>query len=113
MMSKKIYFLFGVLIISMAAKPKHVDTEPKNPYAKIKRKAELVLIENCNPCHKRMNPSKVFSAKNMEEHAAKIEEEALIKKRMPLGFWNKLEEEELESLETWVAALKNQTNAKS
>lgn len=112
-MSKKIYLLFGVLIISMAAKPKNVDTEPKNSYAEIKRKAELVLIENCNPCHKRMNPSKVFSAKNMELHATKIENEALIKKRMPLGFWNKLEEKELKALQTWVDALKNQSNAKS
>jgi len=97
----------------MAAKPKNVDTEPKTTYAKIKHRAELVLIENCNPCHKRMNPSKVFSAKNMEQHAAKIEAEALIKKRMPLGFWNKLEEKDLEALQTWVDALKNQPNAKS
>ena len=113
MMRKKIYLLIGVLVVSMAAKPDKPDTEPKNPYSKIKRKAELVLIENCNPCHKRMNPSKVFSAKNMELHAAKIEDEALIKKRMPLGFWNKLEEKELQALQTWVDALKNQPHAKS
>lgn len=78
-------------------------------YPVVKEEALLILQQNCNQCHKRLNPTKVFTRDNMESFAALIEKEALIKKRMPLGFWNKLEEKELAKLQTWVDQLKKQS----
>lgn len=68
----------------------------------MKREAFLVLQRSCNPCHKKLNPTKVFDTKTMEEHATLIVEQVFVKKRMPLGFWNKLEAADRERLRLWL-----------
>lgn len=106
MMNKSSLFYLLVLLLIMAAEGKAQGLPEEGPYLFLKEQAFTVLKNNCNNCHQKMNPKKVFSLENMESFAAEIEEQAIIKKRMPLGFWNKLEEEELNHLKTWIKSYK-------
>lgn len=69
---------------------------------KLKREAFLVLQSSCNPCHKKLNPSKVFDSETMETYAPLIVEQVFVEQRMPLGFWNKLESADRERLRLWL-----------
>ncbi|MEM0994926.1 MAG: hypothetical protein AAGI49_17980, partial [Bacteroidota bacterium] len=44
-----------------------------------------ILDAKCNVCHRRQNPFKVFSLKNMNKHAAKIHQQVFVLRRMPKG----------------------------
>ncbi len=72
-----------------------IEQEPK--------KAALdVLINKCNVCHRKKNPFKVFSQKNMEKHAPKIYQQVFVMKRMPKGEKTKLTDEEYRILKNWL-----------
>ncbi|MEM6630652.1 MAG: hypothetical protein AAF694_13315 [Bacteroidota bacterium] len=104
-------FLFKVLSIhtllfSALLEPK----SPTNIYLELldnlerdlKEQALEVLDTKCNICHRRQNPFKVFSLKNMNKHAAKIYEQVFLKQRMPKGDAIKLTEEEAQILIEWL-----------
>lgn len=94
-----------LLVFLLLAKASQAQSLPEDgSYPLLKDEALVVLKNNCNTCHKRMNPSKLFTEENMEEFAPLIHEQVFVKKRMPLGFWNKLEEEDAEKLRRWLKA---------
>jgi uncharacterized membrane protein len=68
----------------------------------IKEKAYTVLNNKCNICHRKQNPFKIFSLRNMDRYAQKIEEQVFILKRMPKGNEIKLTNFEKESLQNWL-----------
>lgn len=68
----------------------------------LKQAALDVLQTRCNVCHRKQNPFKVFSAKNMEKHAAKIHKQVFVKRRMPKGDV-KLTSVEYDKLEKWLS----------
>jgi len=74
------------------------------------RLAALEILKNkCNGCHARQNPSKVFTAVNMNSLAPKIYEQVFTKKRMPRGKQSRLTEEEYNTLKNWLIT-QNLTN---
>ena len=94
-------FTFGLLFslycllsaFSVAGDPAEVN---------LKQQAYEVLKNKCNVCHKKQNPFKVFSLKNMEKHAKKIHHQVFVLKRMPKGDDIQLTEEEYQTLEKWL-----------
>ena len=73
-----------------------------DPEPGVKQAAFEVLQSKCNVCHKKQNPFKIFSLKNMEKHAPKIYKQVFIYKRMPKGKEIKLTNEEYQILENWL-----------
>ncbi|MBL4709511.1 MAG: hypothetical protein JKY48_13835 [Flavobacteriales bacterium] len=71
----------------------------------LKTEAFEVLNAKCNICHRKQNPFKIFSLKNMERHAPKIYKQVFIKKRMPKGNKIKLTKLEYEKLKNWLNTL--------
>ena len=67
----------------------------------LKQAALSVLQTKCNVCHRKQNPFKVFSVKNMEKHASKIHKQVFVKQRMPKGDI-KLTTEEYSKLKEWL-----------
>ena len=61
-----------------------------------------VLKHRCNICHKKQNPFKIFSMKNMDRNASIIYEQVFEKQRMPRGSDNKLSTEEYLKLKNWL-----------
>ena len=78
-----------------------------NPSNDLAEEALNILKAKCNVCHRKQNPFKIFSQKNMKKHAPKIYEQVFVKKRMPKGDEIKLTEEEAQTLKEW---LKSQNN---
>jgi uncharacterized membrane protein len=74
-----------------------IDPEPG-----LKQAAFEVLKSKCNVCHKKQNPFKIFSLKNMEKHALKIYKQVYIYKRMPKGKEIQLTNKEYQTLENWL-----------
>lgn len=72
-------------------------------YSDPKEAAFKVLNTKCNVCHRKKNPFKVFSPKNMGKHAQKIYQQVFVLKRMPKGEEIKLTEEEYCILKNWLA----------
>lgn len=68
----------------------------------LKLAAFEVLDTKCNVCHRRQNPFRVFSLKNMEKHASKIYKQVIVKRRMPKGDIIRLTNEEFLVLEKWL-----------
>ncbi|MEM6768065.1 MAG: hypothetical protein AAF655_24230 [Bacteroidota bacterium] len=68
----------------------------------LKQQAFTLLQQKCNLCHKKQNPFKVFSLKNMEKYAKKIHHQVFVLKRMPKGDDIQLTEEEYQILEKWL-----------
>ena len=68
----------------------------------LKAAAFEILKNKCNVCHKKQNPFKIFSLKNMDKHAAKINQQVFVYKRMPKGNTIKLTEEESSTLKKWL-----------
>ncbi len=68
----------------------------------IKKEAFEILKSKCNVCHKRKNPFKIFSLKNMDRHAKKIYKQVFVYRRMPKGDSVKLTDEEYQTLKNWL-----------
>lgn len=61
-----------------------------------------ILKAKCNVCHRKQNPFKIFSLKNLDKHAPKIKEQVFVKKRMPKGDKIKLTDQEIQTLTQWL-----------
>ena len=72
-----------------------------DPEPSLKQAALEVLQSKCNICHKKRNPFKVFSLRNMEKHAPKIYKQVFIYERMPKGEM-RLTNEEYQTLKNWL-----------
>lgn len=72
------------------------------PEDEVKTAAFKLLDAKCNVCHRRQNPFKIFSLKNMNKHAAKIHRQVFVLHRMPKGNEIKLTEKEYQLLEKWL-----------
>ena len=75
------------------------------PQDSIQQRALNVLTTRCNVCHKKQNPFKIFSTKNMVRHAPKIHHQVFVLKRMPKGNAKPLTAEESNILKTWLFTL--------
>lgn len=71
-------------------------------FSPLKESAYEILDSKCNTCHRKQNPFKVFSYKNMEKHAPKIYKQVFVKRRMPKGNEHHLTKEEYDVLEQWL-----------
>jgi uncharacterized membrane protein len=85
------------LLISGMQLPVVNDPEPD-----VKAAAFEILQSTCNVCHKKQNPFKVFSLKNMDKHAPKIYKQVFVYKRMPKGNQIQLTEAESQTLSAWL-----------
>ncbi len=74
----------------------------EDPEPGLKQQAFEILKAKCNVCHRRKNPFKIFSLKNMDRHAPKIYKQVFVKRRMPKGDKVKLTEAEYQTLENWL-----------
>lgn len=108
-------FLFGILIscfmflsgfspseLTGEISKKSIPTDPGN---ELKQQAFEILKTKCNVCHRKQNPFKIFSLRNMNKHAPKIKEQVFIKKRMPKGDKIRLTAEEYQTLKNWLGTL--------
>ena len=77
-------------------------TIASDPEPGLKGVAFEVLKAKCNVCHKKQNPFKVFSLKNMDKHAPKIYKQVFVYKRMPKGNQTKLTDKEYQALKNWL-----------
>lgn len=68
----------------------------------IKEQAFEILKTKCNVCHKKKNKRMVFTLKNMNRRAKKINRQVFKWKRMPKGDEIKLTKEEYTILKTWI-----------
>ncbi|MEM6262416.1 MAG: hypothetical protein AAGI38_07910 [Bacteroidota bacterium] len=66
------------------------------------QRAFTILDAKCNVCHRKQNPFRVFSLKNMEKNAKRIHEQVFLKQRMPKGDEIKLTQAEYRTLEAWL-----------
>jgi len=72
------------------------------PEPSLKATALAILKTKCNVCHKKRNPFKIFSLKNMNRHARKINKQVFVYRRMPKGNQVKLSDEEYQILKNWI-----------
>lgn len=75
-----------------------------DPDLGVKQAAFEVLQLKCNVCHRKQNPFKVFSLKNMNRHAQKIFHQVFTLRRMPKGQEIQLTEEEYQMLSNWLTS---------
>lgn len=73
-----------------------------DPDTELKREVLEILQTKCNVCHKKQNPFKVFSLKNMERQAPRIYKQVFIYQRMPKGNEIQLTEAEYQTLKNWL-----------
>lgn len=60
-----------------------------------------ILDSKCNVCHRKQNPFRIFSRKNMDKNAPRIYKQVFVKRRMPKGDI-RLTDEEYQMLEEWI-----------
>lgn len=70
--------------------------------SEVKQVAFQILRAKCNACHKKKNPFKIFSLKNMNRHAKKIHKQVFVYRRMPKGDSVKLTKTEYQALRNWL-----------
>ena len=68
----------------------------------LKEEVFEILNSKCNACHRKQNPFKLFSLKNMDKNAPKIYQQVFIKQRMPKGDKVKLTDQESLTLKKWL-----------
>ena len=71
----------------------------------VKQEAFNILKAKCNVCHRRQNPFKIFSLKNMDKNAPRIHQQVFIKRRMPKGDKIKLSDQEYQTLNQWLISI--------
>jgi len=74
----------------------------------LKHKAFSVLDTKCNVCHRKQNPFMVFSIKNMDRRAIRIDQQVFANQRMHKGKRITLTPEEYQILSTWITSTKHQ-----
>lgn len=74
------------------------------PDPALKQAAFDILKTKCNVCHRKKNPFKIFSLKNMDKHAPKIYKQVFVYQRMPKGNEIKLTPEEYQTLKNWLTS---------
>ncbi len=97
--------VIGIAIIAAFRQPmpQSVSGLPQSePIDTLKQAALDVLQTKCNICHRKQNPFKVFSEKNMVKHASKIHKQVFVKQRMPKGDI-KLTTAEYSTLKEWLS----------
>ncbi|MEL7120156.1 MAG: hypothetical protein AAFO07_11965 [Bacteroidota bacterium] len=75
------------------------------PPTGLTEKVFTILDTKCNVCHRKKNPFKIFSLKNMEKNAKRINKQVFVFKRMPKGDEIKLTKEEYQTLKNWLKTL--------
>ncbi len=76
-----------------------------NSTENLKQETFNILEAKCNNCHRKQNPFMVFSLKNMERRAPKIQKQVFITKGMPKGNQVKLSSNEYAILKEWLNKL--------
>lgn len=71
----------------------------------LKAEAFAILDAKCNTCHRRQNPFRVFTLKNMNRHAARIYKQVFVYRRMPKGNAPRLTDLEYRTLKLWIDSL--------
>ena len=108
---KTIYIHLLILGLLQVYSPSVSDRQPiltvlptpdTGPELKLKQAAFEILKTKCNGCHRRKNPFRVFSLKNMDKNAKRIYKQVFVFKRMPKGDEVKLTNEELAKLKHWL-----------
>lgn len=105
-------FILGLLPVYLQILPRHKGLEAvvqmqqnrviQDPELQLKQVALEVLKTKCNVCHRKKNPFRIFSLKNMDRHAPRIYKQVFIFKRMPKGDQIKLTGEDYQSLKHWL-----------
>ena len=83
-------------------------THTINPTDSIETNAFSILESKCNFCHKKWNRKRIFTRENMNGWANDVHTQVFVKKRMPRGRKNKLNDKEYQHLLTWINSTKNQ-----
>ena len=101
-------FILGLLPAYFQISPRHKGLEPavqtqqnrvvQDSELQLKQAACEVLKTKCNVCHRKKNPFRIFSLKNMDRHAPRIYKQVFIFKRMPKGDQIKLTDEDDQTL---------------
>ncbi len=100
-------FLFGsIFLMSMVKQGNSMTTSKYDDKQELKEEALVILKNKCNTCHVKQNPFKVFSMRNMDRLAPKIEKQVFTLKRMPKGNSIKLTAQERETLREWIKSTK-------
>ena len=101
---KPLAFVVGIVAIAAWRQPipTSSNTTKSVQVDTLKQAALSVLQTKCNVCHRKQNPFKVFSVKNMEKHAPKIHKQVFVKQRMPKGDI-KLTAMEYSTLKEWLS----------
>ncbi len=101
-----LFTVFSALIWSNAGESKAATKaevfSDSNP---LKTQAFNILENKCNVCHRKQNPFMIFSEKNMDKRAKKINKMVFVYKRMPKGDYIKLTTEEQTVLKDWISSL--------
>ena len=71
----------------------------------LKAEAFAILDAKCNTCHRKQNPFRVFTLKNMNRHGARIYKQVFVYRRMPKGNAPRLTDLEYRTLKLWIDAL--------
>jgi len=98
-----------IALSGFSIEPKRIDSEINrvgDPESELKEKAFEILKTKCNICHRKKNPFKIFSKKNMDRRASKIYKQVFIKQRMPKGDEIQLTDEEYRVLDAWIQSIK-------
>lgn len=78
------------------------ETDQKVNDQELKTQAFEILKTKCNSCHKKKNPFMIFSLRNMEKRASKIQTQVFELKRMPKSPEVTLTEKEKTTLKNWL-----------
>lgn len=87
---------------SVSMPRKRVELQVEAYTSELKEAAFAILSNKCNVCHRKKNPFKVFSLKNMEKNASRIYQQVFVLGRMPKGNQIQLTAEEYQILENWL-----------
>lgn len=108
-------FFSGLLFIATLFIPAFGLPVPPAPYAVggitgfwadgLKAEAFAILDAKCNTCHRRQNPFRVFTLKNMDRHAKRIFKQVFVCRHMPKGNAPRLTDLEYQTLKLWLNTL--------
>jgi len=71
----------------------------------LKAEAFAILDTKCNTCHRKQNPFRVFTLKNMDRNAKRIFKQVFVYRRMPKGNAPRLTDLEYQTLKLWLNTL--------
>jgi uncharacterized membrane protein len=94
--------LFSSFIAPPSPKAPAFGTLPANIAPDLKAEVFQLLDTKCNVCHRKKNPFRVFTLKNMERNARRIHQQVFVYKRMPKGSTIKLTDADYQLLKQWL-----------